>query len=119
MNKIIILFVALILSSNIVILSNNKSVTTVKNTSTKIRPRSLTGQPFYCAYQDGYVYITFCRNIGQAEVTVTDMVSGECFTITGNTSSYEWLIPVSDSESSYLIEVTTTSGYYYSTILSY
>lgn len=119
MNKIITLFVALIFATSTSEIYATNIPTYNRAESSKIRPRSLFEQPFYCAYQDGCVYLSFCRNIGQVEVTVTDMMSGESFTLTGNTFLYEWTIPVSDSESDYIIEVTTSSGYYYSTMLSY
>ena len=118
MNKLITLFVALILSSNVAILSGNESVTTIKNTSSKIRPNSLVEPPFSCTYQNGYISITFSQNIGRVEVTVFDFMSGEMYIKTGNSSTRHWIIPVSSVGGDYIVEVVTATGDQYSVEIS-
>lgn len=118
MNKLITLFVVLILSSNTAIFSNNESVTTIKNTSSKIRPNSLVEQPFSCAYQNGHISITFSQNIGRVEVTVFDLMSGEMYIKTGSSSTRHWIIPVSSVGGSCIVEVVTAAGDQYSIEIS-
>lgn len=113
MNRLILLIITVILASNITILSRTETTITISNGSSDIRPRSLVELPFEYSYQNGYVYIKFTEDIGQAKVSVINFSTGETITKSGNTASRYWILPVSTSGSGYFIEVTTTSGDYY------
>lgn len=120
MNKIISLFVALTLATVIPMIgATSSTISQDSSKSSRVRPRSLTELPFSCSYQNGCIYITFSQNIGQVEVAVTGFMSGEIYRKTGNSSTRYWIIPALTSTDEYFIEVTTSSGDYYSETLSY
>lgn len=113
MNKAITLSVVLIFATLTLASTTTNIIVTPRQDPSAVRPRSLVELPFEYSYQNGYVYIKFTEDIGQAKVSVINFSTGETITKSGNTASRYWILPVSTSGSGYFIEVTTTSGDYY------
>lgn len=113
MNKFILLFITLILATSSFVIHATNIPTDVRLETPTIRPRSLIELPFECSYQNGYVFITFTENIGQANVSVVNFSTGETITKSGSTASRYWIFPVSTSSCGYFIKVILASGEYY------
>lgn len=80
----------------------------------KVRPRDLIQVPIACFYSDGSLFFTFMEDLGELEISVTNLNTGveiidEIDSFCGNA-----LLEVSESSGEYQIEITTeTDDSYY------
>ena len=89
--------------------------TNVWNESDK--PRSLDRLIWACYYENGFVYLNVPIELGSVTLTVTNLATGEAW-IYRQESGFGWIVlPTSQSQGNYQVEVVTESsgeyiGYY-------
>ena len=74
------------------------------------RPRSLIQVPISCFYSDGSLFFTFMEDLGELEISVTNLDTGaeiidEIDSFGGNA-----VLEVPESSGEYQIEITTETG---------
>lgn len=114
MKKTVFILVSLLLTSVGTIWSTenveNNNVIINKGGSrdlSKEFPRSLIEVPITCTYQNGFLFFTFMEDLGEVEISVTNLSTGaeifdEIDSFCGNA-----LLEVSESSGEYQIEITT------------
>lgn len=76
----------------------------------KVQPRDLIQVPIACFYSDGSLFFTFMEELGELEISVTNLSTGaeiidEIDSFCGNA-----LLEVPESSGEYQIEITTENG---------
>lgn len=85
----------------------------VDKDSEELQPRTLVGVPITCTYSEGTLYFTFYEDLGELEITVTNLSSGaasvdECDSMTGSA-----IVDASSDSGSYRVEIVAEDGTYY------
>lgn len=114
MKKVLLALIALLSVSFNPVLSSvnseNKEVKIDKGSSkdpNKVQPRNLIQVPIACFYSNGSLFFTFMEDLGEVEISVTNLSTGaeifdEIDSFCGNA-----LLEVSESSGEYQIEITT------------
>lgn len=79
------------------------------STETGRENRSLEYVPFQ-AYYDSFtssIYLSFFENIGEVEISIINCTSGECSEFDVNTSIGTLVLPVSDENGTYQLQINT------------
>ena len=76
----------------------------------KVQPRDLIQVPIACFYSDGSLFFTFLEDLGEVEISVTNLGTGveifdEIDSFGGNA-----VLEVPESSGEYQIEITTETG---------
>ena len=100
--------------SNIIRAEEQRNILIVKKKDSedvpKQRPRDLIQVPIACFYSNGSLFFTFMEDLGELEISVTNLDTGteifdEIDSFCGNA-----LLEVPESSGEYQIEITTENG---------
>ena len=100
--------------SNIIRAEEQRNILIVKKKDSedvpKQRPRDLIQVPIACFYSNGSLFFTFMEDLGELEISVTNLNTGveiidEIDSFCGNA-----LLEVPESSGEYQIEITTENG---------
>ncbi len=79
---------------------------------TKIRPRSIVRVPMTCMQAGGQVQICFTEDLGEVEVIVTSLTTGEQWFAVGNASNVI-TVQASDEAGDYVVQIYAGSNAWY------
>ena len=116
MKKFVLILCALffVQFSNIIRAEEQRNILIVKKKDSedvpKQRPRDLIQVPISCFYSEGTLFFTFMEDLGELEISVTNLDTGaeifdEIDSFCGNA-----LLEVPESSGEYQIEITTENG---------
>ena len=116
MKKFVLILCALffVQFSNIIRAEEQRNILIVKKKDSedvpKQRPRDLIQVPIACFYSNGSLFFTFMEDLGELEISVTNLDTGaeifdEIDSFCGNA-----LLEVPESSGEYQIEITTENG---------
>lgn len=79
----------------------------------KVRPRSIVSVPLTCIYKAGTVELCFMEDLGEAEVIVTSLTTGEQWYTTGDTATGVLTVPASDESGDYVVQIYADGDAWY------
>ncbi len=79
---------------------------------TKIQPRSIVRVPMTCMQAGGQVQICFTEDLGEVEVIVTSLTTGEQWFAVGNASNVI-TVQASDEAGDYVVQIYAGSNAWY------
>lgn len=72
---------------------------------TKTRPRSIVDVPLTCIYKAGQVELCFLEELGEAEIVVTSLTTGEQWSTVADTAAGVVIVAVSEEAGEYVVQI--------------
>ena len=91
----------------------NRSIKIEKGSPIKVpdsQPRDLIQVPIACFYSDGSLFFTFMEDLGELEISVTNLDTGAEIIDEIDSFGGSAVLEVSESSGEYQIEITTETG---------
>ncbi len=72
---------------------------------TKNQPRSIVDVPLTCIYKAGQVELCFLEELGEAEIVITSLTTGEQWNTVADTAAGVVIVAVSEEAGEYVVQI--------------